>query len=85
VGQLQHPEQTLVGAQVVDNDFIKGLIEECQADKVSVKQFPGILLETLTAGITYARGDRPDLIAILDNPEQLKAIVEAYAEIVNGG
>jgi hypothetical protein len=64
----------------VDNDFIKGLIEECEADKVPATRFREILIESLVAAISYARGDAPDLTAILDDPKTLEEIAKSYGD-----
>ncbi len=62
----------------MDNKFVQGVIEEALADKLPTNQFQRFLMDCLTSGITYKRGNAPDLVAILNDADQLQSIVDLY-------
>jgi hypothetical protein len=77
----------LLGVKL-ENDFVEGIIEEALADKMPPGRFPEWLKEALTAGVTYKRGNAPDLVAILNSKETLAEIIKnyesQYKDISNG-
>ncbi len=64
--------------EALKNSIVEGMIEECLIDRVSPRRFPSLLHQALVSTITVRRHDAPDLVAILNDSEALRAIATEY-------